>query len=124
MIRAISLGEEIASDWDQLALQVNHHIASWQFIDRLPRSDFRRIDEAATSIVLNIAEGNGRFSHLDHSRFLDIANQATIKAAARLEISAIRGGVRSDEADKLIRLLVEIDKMTATLASVWKTNEE
>ena len=78
------------------------------------------IDEAATSIVLNIAEGNGRFAHLDPSRFLDIANQATTKAAARLEISAIRGGVRLDEVDKIVRLLVEIDKMTAKLASVWK----
>ena len=104
----------------QLALQVNHHIASWQFVDRLPRSDFRRIDEAATSIVLNIAEGNGRFAHLEHGRFLDIANQATTKAAARLEISAIRGGISLDEADKLVRLLVEIDKMTAKLACVWK----
>jgi four helix bundle protein len=104
----------------QLALQVNHHIASWRFVDRLPRSDFRRIDEAATSIVLNIAEGNGRFAHLDHSRFLDIANQATTKAAARLEISAIRGEVTLDKADKLVCLLVEIDKMTAKLASVWK----
>jgi len=104
----------------QLALQVNHYIASWRFVDRLPRSDFRRIDEAATSIVLNIAEGNGRFAHLDHSRFLDIANQATTKAAARLEISAIRGSVTLGEADKLVSLLVQIDNMTAKLASVWK----
>ena len=104
----------------QLALQVSHYIASWQFVDRLPRSDFRRIDEAATSIVLNIAEGNGRFAHLDHSRFLDVANQATTKAAARLEICAIRGGVTLDEADQLVRLLVQIDNMTAKLACIWK----
>ena len=108
----------------QLVLQVNRHITSWQFADRLPRSDFRRIDEAVTSIVLNIAEGNGRFAHLHHSRFLDIANQATTKAAARLEISSIRGGISLDEADKLVRLLVEIDKMTAKLASVWKKEKE
>jgi len=104
----------------QLALRVNCHIASWQFADRLPRCDFRRLDEAATSIVLNIAEGNGRFSHLDHSRFLNIANQATTKIAARLEISAIRGGIDQQEAHKLVGLLVEIDKMTAKLAAAWK----
>ncbi len=108
----------------QLALRVNHHIAAWQFVDRLPRSDFRRIDEAATGIVLNIAEGNGRFAHLDHSRFLDIANQATTKVAARLEISAIRGGVKLEEASTLVGLLVEIDRMTAKLASVWRAEEQ
>lgn len=108
----------------QLALQVNHHIASWHFVDRLPRPDFRRIDEAATCIVLNIAEGNGRFSHLDHSRFLNIANQATTKAAARLEILALRGGISLAEADKLVQLLVEIDNMTAKLARVWSNKEE
>ena len=127
--RAVEYGESAVFHHEglktyQLALQVNRDIASWRFVERLPRSDFRRIDEAATSIVLNIAEGNGRFAHLDHSRFLDIANQATTKAAARLEISAIRGRISSDEADKLVRLLVQIDNMTAKLASVWKERQE
>ena len=33
----------------------------------------REIDKSATSVVLNVAEGNGRYSELDHWRFLEIA---------------------------------------------------
>jgi four helix bundle protein len=108
----------------QLALRVNQHIASWQYLARLTRPEFRRVDEAATSIVLNIAEGNGRLSHLDHSRFLDIANQSGTKLAARLEISSIRGSIDPGEVRKLVHLLVQIDKMTAKLARVWRGGEE
>ncbi len=104
----------------ELALQVNRDIASWHILDRLPRSEFRKVDEAATSIVLNIAEGNGRFPHLDHSRFLEIANRATTKLAARLEICAIRGSITPSEAAEIIGLLVQIDKMTSRLAAVWR----
>lgn len=106
-----------------LGLQVNRCIASLEFFRRLPRSGFRPIDEAATSIVLNIAEGNGRFSHLDHSRFLEIANSANTKLAARLEICAIRGTIEKDEADEIIGLLVKIDGMTAKLADAWRSHQ-
>jgi len=106
----------------QLALQVNRILASWKLLDRLTRSDFRRIDEAATSIVLNIAEGNGRFAHLDHSRFFEIANCSNTKLVARLEISVIRGSVDKDEASEIIRFLVQIDRMTARLTNVWKNH--
>ena len=41
------------------------------------------------------------------------------KLAARLEICALRGGIRKDEAAELNRLLVRIDQMTAKLADVW-----
>lgn len=104
----------------QLALDVNRRITSLQLLDRLPRSDFRRIDEAATSIVLNIAEGNGRFSHMDHSRFAEIANRSNTKLAARIEICAIRGGIAQDAAAELNHLLVRVDQMTARLADAWR----
>ena len=32
-------------------------------------------------MVLNIAEGNGRYAQLDHRRFLGIANRASIRLA-------------------------------------------
>ena len=46
----------------------------------------RQMDEAATSIILNIAEGNGRYSELDHRRFLDVAEGSVVKVAAYLDI--------------------------------------
>jgi four helix bundle protein len=105
----------------QLALQVIHSLSSFRLLDRLSRSDFRRIDEAATSIVLNIAEGNGRLSHLDHGRFIEIACRSTTKLAARIELCAVRGGVAQKEADEIIRLLVRVDQTTARLAEYWRT---
>ena len=44
------------------------------------------VDKSATSVVLNIAEGNGRYSQLDHRRFLEIAAASAVKAAAYLEL--------------------------------------
>lgn len=108
----------------QLALQVIRGMVSFRLLDRLPRTDFRRLDEAATSIVLNIAEGNGRFGHLDHSRFCEIANCSNTKLAARFEICALRKVIEPDEASEFYRLLLRIDRMTAKLADVWKNQEK
>ena len=46
----------------------------------------REIDKSATSVVLNVAEGNGRYSALDQRRFLDIAAASAVKAAAYLDL--------------------------------------
>src|SRR5438094_8051168 len=46
----------------------------------------REIDKSATSVVLNVAEGNGRYSELDHRRFLEIAAASSVKAAAYLDL--------------------------------------
>jgi len=107
----------------RLGLEVVRRIDALRLLDRLPRPGFRRIDEAVTSIVLNIAEGNGRFAHLDHSRFLQIANRSNTKLAARLEMCALRGTINQEEAITLNRLLVRIDQMTAKLADAWQHHE-
>jgi four helix bundle protein len=46
----------------------------------------REVDHSATSLVLNIAEGNGRYSELDHRRFLEIAASSAVKASAYLDL--------------------------------------
>ena len=46
----------------------------------------RRVDEASTSLVLNIAEGNGRYSQLDQRQFITVAEEAGIKLAAYLDL--------------------------------------
>jgi|SRR5947209_4391860 len=48
---------------------------------------YRQIDEGVTSIILNIAEGNGRYSELDHRRFLDVAEGSAVKVAAHLDLA-------------------------------------
>lgn len=72
---------------------------------------FRRIDELATSIVLNIAEGNGRFAVMDHGRFLKIAEIGAIRASAHLDLAAQRAILPPSaivEGKTLLRRIVEM----------------
>ena len=61
-----------------------------------------RIDELATSLVLNIAEGNGRFSHVDHGKFIDTALDAGIKLAAYLDLTSVSGSIDIQAAKSLL----------------------
>src|SRR2546426_4913287 len=57
-------------------------------------------DKSATSLVLNVAEGNGRYSELDHKRFLEIAAASAVKAAAYLDLyqqRVLRGRVETTQ---------------------------
>ena len=103
----------------QLGLGVIRELTSVRLLERLPRTSFRRVDELATSIVLNIAEGNGRFAHLEHRRFLDIANRSATKLAARLDVCVLRGYLDPEEQAHIKGLLVRIDATTVALAAKW-----
>jgi len=56
----------------------------------------RELDRHATGIVLNIAEGNGKFSVPDRKRFLDIALAAGLQAATSLDLLMARGWIAED----------------------------
>jgi four helix bundle protein len=47
-------------------------------------------DRASTSLPLNIAEGNGKFSSVDRARFLEIARGSALECAACLDVLAVR----------------------------------
>ena len=49
-----------------------------------------QLDRASTSIPLNIAEGNGKFSVKDRARFLEIARGSTLECAAALDVLVAR----------------------------------
>ena len=49
-----------------------------------------QLDRASTSLPLNIAEGNGKFSDADRSRFLEIARGSALECAACLDLLVVR----------------------------------
>ncbi len=50
-----------------------------------------QLDRASTSIVLNLAEGNGKFTSPDRCRFFDIARGSALECAAALDVVASKG---------------------------------
>jgi four helix bundle protein len=56
-----------------------------------------RIDRSSTSVPLNIAEGNAKFSMKERSRFLDIANNAAVDCAATLDVLVAQKRLKEDE---------------------------
>lgn len=49
-----------------------------------------QLDRASTSLPINIAEGNGKFSSVDRARFLEIARGSALECAACLDVLAVR----------------------------------
>jgi four helix bundle protein len=45
-----------------------------------------QLDRGSTSIALNIAEGNGKFSAKDRSRFFEVARGSALECAACLDV--------------------------------------
>ncbi len=64
----------------------------------------------STSIVLNIAEGNGRFHATDHRKFIDIAYQSALKASVPLDLMRVKAEVDTARLHEGKRMLVSIVK--------------
>ena len=77
---------------------------------------YDRLDKSSTSVVLNIAEGNGRFTTGDHSRFLDIAHSATVQSAATLDLAVARHVVEADNIKDGRLMLERIGAMLTAMA--------
>ena len=94
----ISEGEEILFSHERLdvyqhGLQLIHWLDQFlAVVDGAARS-IAALDRASTSFLLNVAEGNGRFSETDHARFLDIAHTCLMNTASGLDILTAGGAV-------------------------------
>jgi four helix bundle protein len=62
-------------------------------MQKLPKSISVRdqLDRASTSIVLNLAEGNGQYTSSDRCRFFDISRGSALECAAALDVLASQG---------------------------------
>ena len=75
----------------QVALNVVKTMDFGALLESVPAKVFQEYDEPATSMVLNIAEGNGRYAVVDHRRFLGIANRSSIRLSTLLDLGMAKG---------------------------------
>ena len=75
-----------------------------------------QLDRASTSIPLNIAEGNGKFSARDRARFLEMARGSALECAACLNVVVARKLASSDQvADAKAQLATIVRMMMGLL---------
>ena len=81
----------------------------------LPKSlsAHNQLDRASTSIPLNIAEGNGKYTAADRCRFFDIARGSALECAACLDVLVAKKRIESADGGKAI--LVPIVSMLVGL---------
>ncbi len=74
---------------------------SWAegILEKVPKAlaVWGQLDRASTSMPLNIAEGNGKFTPADRCRFFDIARGSALESAAALDVMVARR--KLDETD-------------------------
>jgi four helix bundle protein len=70
-----------------------------------------QLDRASTSLPLNIAEGNGKFSDADRSRFLEIARGSALECAACLDVLVVRKLIPTERIVSAKEQLVRIVNM-------------
>jgi four helix bundle protein len=89
-----------------------------------------QLDRASTSIPLNIAEGNGKFSAKDRARFLEMARGSALECAACLDVLLVRK-LASDEQvvpakdrlARIVQMLIGLLRKFSERASVLREEE-
>ena len=68
-----------------------------------------QLDRASTSIPLNIAEGNGKFSARDRARFFEMARGSAVECAACLDVLVVRKLTKEEpvaaQKERLVRIV-------------------
>lgn len=75
-----------------------------------------QLDRAATSVVLNIAEGAGEFSPRDKRRFYRIARRSANESAAVLQVVARRKQAPESQLREALTLLHRIISMLVRMS--------
>lgn len=81
-----------------------------------------QLDRASTSIPLNIAEGNGKFTAKDRCRFFDIARGSALECAAALDVLNRKDRIGEETAAAGKAMLLEIVSMLVGLIRSQNTD--
>jgi len=80
-----------------------------------------QLDRAATSIPLNIAEGNGKYTPKDRCRFFDTAHGSALECAAALDTLVAKGKRTiqqiqpgKERLQRIVRMLIGLIKRNST----------
>ena len=78
-----------------------------------------QLDRASTSIPLNIAEGNGKYTDADRCRFFDIARGSALECAACLDVLVARKQIKQADSGKevlarIVAMLVGLIRHTSS----------
>src|SRR5436309_685385 len=92
-------------------------------MDGLPGSASVRnqLDRASTSVPLNIAEGNGKFTSPDRCRFFDNARGSALESSACLDVLVAKGKAGIGDVEPGKEMLSEIVPM---LVGLIRANSE
>ena len=89
-----------------------------------------QLDRASTSISLNIAEGNGKFSERDRARFLEIARGSALECAACLDVLVARKLVHEEQIEaqkerlsRIVQMLIGMLRRFSGRADLLKEGE-
>ena len=96
---------------------------SSDLLEELPKglAVHNQLDRATTSIPLNIAEGNGKYTPADRCRYFDNARGSALECAACLDVLVARKRIETSVADEGKVVLVEIVSM---LVGLIRANSE
>jgi four helix bundle protein len=94
------------------AYQSSLQFVRWSepIIEKLPKTAavYAQLDRARTSIPLNIAEGNAKFTPTDKCKYFDIAHGSVVECAACLDLLFIKHTLTEAEFDEGKTILSEI----------------
>jgi four helix bundle protein len=88
-----------------------------KILERIPKryAVYDQLDRASTSVPLNIAEGNGKFTQRDRCRFFDIARGSTLECAAALDVLVVKAILPENEILPGKEILLKIVSMLVGL---------
>ncbi len=83
---------------------------SSELLDALPTrlSVCGQLDRASTSVALNIAEGNGKYTPPDRCRYFEIARGSALESAACLDVLVAKRACTAGQVQKGKLLLHEV----------------